>query len=125
MPALSDPERLTSINLSGNAIADVSGLSSATNVTSLVLKQNALTDFPPLALPHLLSLDVSLNQIDHFPSGLSTLSALTSLVLKANPIATLTPDIAHLSTLEHLDCSVNQLTTLPDAFFQLDLLHTV
>lgn len=64
------------------------------------------------------------NNIRHLPSSIKTLKSLKVLVLSVNQLESLPVEISMLSTLEHLDCSLNHMThldRLPPALARLNL----
>jgi internalin A len=89
---------LTSLFLAGNQISDIKPLSSLTNLTSLALLINKISDITPLSnLTNLTTLYLEGNQISDI-KPLSNLTNLTFLILDNNQIS----DIKSLSSLTNL-----------------------
>lgn len=93
-------EGLTSIDLTAQGIADLSGLENAISLTSLNISANAISDFNPLSgLANLQYLDLSGNQATA-ATGLGTLTSLIELDVSNNQLqdisalAELTPSAA-------------------------------
>ena len=102
---------LRRLDLSGNAIADVSWLAGLTGLQSLDLSDNEVADLWPLAgLTGLRHLDVSGNRIEDL-SALTGLPHLEVLVVDANRV-TDAGALAHLGRLENLGLADNAVTDL-------------
>jgi Leucine-rich repeat (LRR) protein len=106
-----DVGSLTYLSAAWRSITSLAGLGWATNLTSLYLSGNPLTDLGPLrALPALQSLEVGYNNLRDL-SPLLALTNLTSLTLDGNP----GPNLAQLAALPHLatlyanNCSLSNL----------------
>ena len=100
---------VTTLDLSGAGIGDLTGLEQARNLESLFLADNQITDLSPLAgLAHLESLSLGGNRIaDLWP--LAGLVRLEFLALADNRITDLSP-LAGLVHLELLFVAGNQIT---------------
>lgn len=110
---LSKVPTLTSLDLSGCTVssAGLEAIGGLTGLTSLNLNGCALTDITPLSgLSALTTLDLSNNAISDI-SALTGLSALTNLNLSANTVASISP-LAACSALETLDVSSNKIANL-------------
>ncbi len=106
---LSNALRLVTLDLSGNAIRDLSPLSFMDQLTTLNLKNNALTNLSPLSsLQNLQELDVSYNSLKSI-TPLMTCTSLTKLVASYNQLDTL-PAFQNATVLSSLDVSNNLLT---------------
>ena len=117
---------LRSLQATKAEISDLRGLEHATNLTTLNLYGNQLTDLSPLSgLESLISLDLGKNTITDIES-LSSLTALTSLHLDGNELTNFSPlssltglSILHLSRTGIRDLSVlESLTTLTDLYLR-------
>ena len=98
LTGLESATQLTSLNLDGNAISDLSALSTLTNLTYLGLSGNSITDISALStLTNLTTLWLGGNTITDI-SALSTLTNLQELTLEYNTIE----DISALGTLTKL-----------------------
>jgi uncharacterized repeat protein (TIGR02543 family) len=90
-------------------ITNLQGIENLTNLTSLDLSHNQISDVSPLAkLTKLTDLDLSWNQISDV-SPLSRLTKLTELILGDNQISDVSP-LANLTNLTELDLSHNQIS---------------
>ncbi|BAZ33624.1 Rab family protein (plasmid) [Cylindrospermum sp. NIES-4074] len=104
LSTLRDFSNLTSLRLRGDAISDLSPLATLSNLTSLRLRGDAISDLSPLAtLSNLTNLDLSGDVISDI-SPLATLSNLTNLDLSGEAIIDISP-LATLSNLTYLDLS--------------------
>ena len=103
---------LQTLDLSHNAISDVPPLASLVNLQTLDLSHNQVSDVPPLAsLVNLQTLDLSHNAISDVPP-LASLVNLQTLDLSYNAISDVTP-LAHLVNLQTLDLSHNAISDVP------------
>jgi hypothetical protein len=110
-PTPSDMLSLTSLDASSLDITHLTGLEYATNLQTLNLRRNKLTDLAPLAgLILLQDLDVSRTGITGIRdiSPLANLVNLQKLLLDNNQISDLSP-LAGLTLLKHLDLHDNQI----------------
>lgn len=130
---LAEVSGLTTLNLSGNTIRNLTVLSNMTKLTDLNLQHNALTDLGALApLTKLEKLDISFNSVTSLVplgncikltalnaennqltnlDGLDSLTLLSTLIINYNSIS----DLSVLSScvaLTHLSASNNALTDL-------------
>ena len=119
-----DMLNLMSLEAKEAGITDLSGLEYATNLTTLKLYSNQLTDLSPLSrLEGLISLDLGKNTITDI-EALKGLTALTTLYLDRNrvtdfgPLSSLTGlSVLHLSRTGISDVSVlGNLTTLTQLY---------
>ena len=102
---------LKTLNLYGNAIVDISALSSNLAITELNIAQNAIQTLAPISgLTNLVTLDASKNQITDL-GEISNLKSLTTLNLAENQLSTLDQLLDHTS-IEILDISTNQLKNI-------------
>ena len=104
---------LTSLNLFGNFITDVTPLASLTGVTLLDLGSNNILDVTPLTtLPNLTVLALDGNLInDAKVAQLATITNLTWLHLRSNIITNIAP-LASLTNLNNLFLGANFITDL-------------
>ena len=100
---------LTSLNLRGNELGNsISELSSLTNLKSLYLENNYISDITPIEnLTNLETLDLANNIIKDI-SPLENLTSLKRLYLSTNIIEDITP-LSGLSHLEDLNISTNRI----------------
>ena len=106
---LSNASRLVNLDLRNNAIKDLSPLSFLENLSVVNLSSNALTNLSPLsALENLTALDVSYNSLTTLVP-LATCPKLTTLVASNNQIATI-PVFNNTTVLTSLELSNNDLT---------------
>lgn len=114
-----DMRALSHLQVSREGITVLTGLEFASNLQSLDLSGNAISDTSPLAhLSRLTELDLSSNRVTDL-SPLSGLCRLARLFLAANLITDLTP-LARVSALVTLDISYNQI---PEIASLADLVH--
>ena len=121
---------ITSLNLSGGGIGDLSDLRYFTGLRELGCASNGLKTLDVSMLTNLTTLNCSLNQLETL--DVSMLTNLTTLYCNYNQLETLdvrgltnlttlncsdnqleTPDVSGLTQLQTLTCSNNQLTALP------------
>ena len=106
-----DIEQLSTFNASNRSITTLTGLETATALTSLTLSNNQISSLSPLSrLTSLESLDLANNTISSI-SSLSGLTALTSLNLSNNRISSIS-SLWRLSNLTTLNLSMNQIRSL-------------
>ncbi|MDD6175085.1 MAG: leucine-rich repeat domain-containing protein [Firmicutes bacterium] len=99
---------LTTLDLSGKNISDLTGLEAAVNLTQLSLRGNSVTDITPLAgLTQLTVLDLAGNRISSVTS-LTSMSSLRVLHLTGNEVSSLVP-LETLQKLQFLFCEDNRL----------------
>ncbi|QTD49805.1 M12 family metallo-peptidase [Sulfidibacter corallicola] len=103
--------RITSLDLSGRAISDLTGIDRLPNLTVLDAAENNLTRLPAMP-PRLMRLSLEKNQLTDI-QAIEALRHLGSLNVAENRLTAL-PRINHLLYLEHLDASGNRLTSVPD-----------
>ena len=102
-------EAVTSLNIKGKNLTDISGIEYFTNLTSLDCGNNQLTALPVENLTQLTSLRCNNNQLTALPVG--NLTNLTELYCSYNQLTEL--PVEKLTKLTELSCSYNQLTKLP------------
>lgn len=102
-------EDVTSLNIEGKNLTDISGIEYFTNLTSLYCGNNQLTALPVENLTNLTSLSCFGNQLTALP--VENLTQLTSLRCGDNQLTAL--PVEDLTNLTSLRCSDNQLTELP------------
>ena len=123
-------EAVTSLNIEGKNLTDISGIEYFTQLTSLYCGKNQLTALPVKNLTQLTTLSCFGNQLTALPvenlTQLTTLSCSNNQ-LTALPVENLTQltelncgtnlltelDIEKLTQLKNLYCNNNQLTSLP------------
>lgn len=102
-------EAVTSLNIEGKNLTDISGIEYFTQLTSLYCSHNQLTALPVEKLTKLTNLYCSHNQLTALP--VENLTKLTNLYCSDNQLTTL--PVEKLTKLTELSCSYNQLTKLP------------
>ena len=118
-------QRLESVYAPEKGVSNIIGLEFATNLISLKLRDNQVTDLKPLAnLTSLEILGLWANQRITDISPLSHLTALTHLNIGANRIQDLTP-LANLTSLETLDAPHNQIESVAPLSELLNLKHLI
>ena len=106
---LGEAKSLISLDLSNNAIHDISPLSGMVNLQNLNLQRNAITSISALtSCTALTSLDISSNSLTSL-TKIASLSALISLNASANTISDIN-EICDLKQLITLNLSSNKLT---------------
>ena len=114
-----DMEGLITLRATSSRIADLTGLETATAVTSLTLSDNAIIDLEPLEdLTSLTNLDLDDNEIVDV-SDLSGLTSLERLDLRNNQITNVLP-LAGLTSLTRLDLTGNAGITNAKVLYRLD-----
>ena len=102
-------EAVTSLNIEGKHLTDISGIEYFTQLTSLFCGNNQLTALPVENLTQLTELSCFDNQLTALPVG--NLTQLTSLSCSNNQLTALL--VEKLTNLTSLNCDNNQLTALP------------
>jgi Leucine-rich repeat (LRR) protein len=107
-PTTADMLRLTTLTVRSMGITSLTGLESATNLKSLYVEENSISNLAPLKnLTQMEELRASSNQIQDV-SALSSMTALKVLHLRVNQIADISP-LAGLVTLRDLEFYRNQI----------------
>lgn len=102
-------EAVTSLNIEGKNLTDISGIEYFTQLTSLYCGNNQLTALPVENLTQLTTLYCFGNQLTALP--VENLTQLTTLSCSNNQLTAL--PVEKLTKLTNLRCSYNQLTKLP------------
>ena len=102
-------EAVTSLNIEGKNLTDISGIEYFTNLTSLYCGNNQLTALPVENLTQLTTLYCFGNQLTAL--HVENLTQLTTLSCSNNQLTAL--PVEDLTNLTSLRCSDNQLTELP------------
>ena len=106
-----DMLKISSLQISGNQITDLTGLEYATNLKQLVSTDNQIQDITPIiALKQLKYLILGNNQINDITS-LAALTTLNGLFINGNQISDITP-LAKLPLLINLDLSDNKISDI-------------
>jgi len=122
-PTPADMLGLTRLMAVMAGIVDLTGLEHATNLQTLILRNNRISDLSPLSgLTNLEELWINVNQISDL-SPLSGLVNLRKLLLHDNWLSDLSP-LSDLTNLEFLDCRYNQVSDV-SALSGLTRLHYV
>lgn len=107
---------LTTLNVSGKSISNLTGIEGFTNLTSLYCSENHLTVLP--TLPNSITLlNISKNGLTTLPTLPSSLNVLYSYTNRLTSLPTLP------SGLTWLECQDNQLTSLPALPNGIEELH--
>ena len=113
-------EEVTSLNIEGKNLTDISGIEYFTNLTSLDCGNNQLTALPVEKLTKLTELSCFDNQLTALP--VENLTQLTTLSCSNNQLTALL--VEKLSKLTNLRCNNNQLTAMPvEKLSQLAVLY--
>ncbi|WP_294457415.1 leucine-rich repeat domain-containing protein [uncultured Bacteroides sp.] len=102
-------EAVTSLNIEGKNLTDISGIEYFTQLTSLSCGNNQLTALPVEKLTQLTKLSCFGNQLTALP--VENLTQLTELSCSYNQLTAM--PVENLTQLTELSCSYNQLTALP------------
>lgn len=102
-------EAVTSLNIEGKNLTDISGIEYFTQLTELNCGKNQLTALPVEKLTNLTRLYCYKNQLTALP--VENLTNLTLLYCSYNQLTAL--PVEKLTKLTELSCSYNQLTELP------------
>ena len=102
-------EAVTSLNIEGKHLTDISGIEYFTQLTSLFCGNNQLTALPVENLTQLTKLSCFGNQLTALP--VENLTQLTNLRCGNNQLTAL--PVENLTQLTELSCFDNQLTALP------------
>ena len=102
-------EAVTSLNIEGKNLTDISGIEYFTQLTSLYCGNNQLTALPVENLTQLTELNCFGNQLTALP--VENLTQLTTLSCSNNQLTAL--PVENLTQLKILRCGNNQLTALP------------
>ncbi|MEZ4364962.1 MAG: hypothetical protein R2939_01585 [Kofleriaceae bacterium] len=114
---------LTSIELTGTEIDDLSGLATASALRWLKVRWSPAGTFPSAPWPELQSLElVRLRNLTRLPS-LAQLTKLEELTLRDSPIVELPEDISACVELKNLTLSDLPITTLPEGLGALSLME--
>ena len=106
-----DMEGLLRLTASSGSIVNLTGLETATALTTLDLNDNQIVSLSPLArLESLTTLNLSSNSISSI-SSLSRLTNLTSLELQKNQISSIS-SLSRLTNLDVLNLSDNRITSV-------------
>ena len=102
-------KEVTSLDIEGKNLTDISGIEYFTNLTNLYCSHNQLTALPVENLTNLTRLSCYKNQLTELPVG--NLTNLTRLSCSYNQLTEL--PVEKLTNLTELSCSYNQLKELP------------
>lgn len=103
---------LTYLDLTGNAVVDITPIAGLSELETLLLNENSLTTLPDLSsMTKLQTLEISNNVLTSL-SGIENCSALLALDVSGNRLTTI-DEAASVFTLNKLDFSNNQVSQLP------------
>uniref|UniRef100_A0A3B4U621 Leucine rich repeat containing 69 n=1 Tax=Seriola dumerili TaxID=41447 RepID=A0A3B4U621_SERDU len=106
--------KATSLNLSSKKMKDVpTCISTITNLSVLLLKNNAITTLPA-ELSNLQHLSVLDNKLEEVPAELGHLTKLSEINLTSNKLSWLPQQLCQCKDLTRLHVARNQLTSLPE-----------
>ena len=109
---LSAFSNLETLNLAGNSITDISEIKDMVSLKAINLEMNQISDISPLAdLIYLESIDLNDNKNISDVSHLKNLEKVTMLDLRSNHIQDIS-GISHMVNLKQLYLSYNQITDL-------------
>ncbi|XP_067902846.1 malignant fibrous histiocytoma-amplified sequence 1 [Heterodontus francisci] len=110
------------LNLDRNRLKNVTGLSTLSNLKTLILSKNELTDFPPeiVSLQKLEKLHLNQNKIQQLSEGLfPKLPLLKHLKLNNNRLTDVPADLSCCKELQYLNLSHNIIKNIPETITQL------
>ena len=111
-PVDMETQTFTTFSAPNRSIANLTGLETAINLTSLTLNDNEIASLTPLAkLVNLETLNLADNEKISSISSLAKLTVLTTLNLSNNKISSVS-SLAKLTSLETLNLSMNQISSL-------------
>lgn len=119
---ISSLEKLEEFDASKNCIQTIDpGLKLLTNLVSLRLDNNLITEMPSLEkMQRLRTLTLGVNELQELPTGLEALSdCLETLEIDNNRVGSLTPSIYNLTTLRRLCLQFNAITHIDSAIGRL------
>jgi len=127
---LAEMPTLEQLYLDANQLKDsetLAYLGEATNVVSLLLKDNGITKFPEalLNLTRLETLDFADNVIGELPADIGKMVGLVDLDLDSTGVQTLPESFSNLQALEILSMADNEIPEVPAALRSLGSLHTL
>lgn len=103
---------LTYLDLTGNAVVDITPIAGLSELETLLLNENSLSALPDLsAMTKLQTLEISNNVLTSL-SGIENCNALLSLDVSGNRLTSI-DEAARVFTLNKLDFSNNQVSQLP------------
>ena len=113
------PATLITLDASFNLMTQApTGLNQYTEMSTLLLNSNSIGNFVSSFSPALATLDLSSNLLTMIPSGFAQYTALVSLNLALNQITTVASnDLKMAGSVQLIDLSFNQITSVPDAAF--------
>ena len=114
-------KNLKYLYLQDNKLTDVSQLSKLTELVSLNISSNKISNIPDFP-ESLLYLYLSNNNISRLPTSFSNLINLQILYLNGNQLSEIPPEIYNLSQIWMLDLSDNKITVIPS---QIKLLYNL
>ena len=113
LPSMANLTQLVSLDLKRNQLTDLPELKANKQLEYLVAHTNQLISLPSLDSLHKLQLlNVAVNQLQSLPS-LDSLNQLKEIVAWANQLEEL-PSLLFCDSLQELDVSKNKLTNLPE-----------
>ena len=117
----SDELHLNNLNLTNEDLVALIPLLKNTEITSLDLSDNQLTEIPESIgdLTGLEKLYLSYNQLTEIPQSIGDLTGLKTLDLYGNKLTEIPQSIGGLTGLKNLDLSDNQLTEIPQSIGDL------
>ncbi|MCT4566582.1 MAG: NEAT domain-containing protein [Maledivibacter sp.] len=121
MPDISSLTELTTIDISSNKLTDITGnLSSLTKVTEFNANYNEITSISNICdMTALAKIQVEDNNLQVLPDGINNITGLNQLNLNKNKLSHLPKDLSGLKNLKILKLSNNSFETGPDSFGHL------
>jgi Leucine-rich repeat (LRR) protein len=127
LPQIGHLTNLSLLDLSGNLLTELSGISTLTRLTQLSITYNKLEIFPSpiFLLINLNYLNIKGNQLSEVPSGIGSLTNLTKLDFSRNKLTSISSAIGNLTNLTVLHLNCNCLTEIPNAIGELVQLRSL
>lgn len=122
-----DITNVNQFNFPNKGITSVEGIQYFTNINTLWLQENQITDIPESVenLTNLMYLYLHSNKISNIPESIGSLTKLKMLDLGDNQITSIPESIGNLTQLENLTLNNNALLSLPENIASLTKLSNL